>query len=714
MDKVTTTTVYESAVGYIKDGYALIPVHGVTGDARNLCTCGKFPCGPNNTMAGKHPVRKGWTAGDALSLPDAYAIWVEECSEYNIGIRTGAPSGFFALDVEANGYGELEELEATHGALPLTRVHVTGGGGLHYLWKMPDFDVRNNAKKLAPYIDIRGDGGMIVAPPSLSGKGEYRVLADRPIADAPAWLLEWLRGQLRADFDPGELCVIEDLPQYGDLDAHDQRRCASYARAVLDGEAAAYAAAPPGTGNAALFDAACNILEVVQSPWNLLTLDDAVAVLSAARERRALTRPDGGQDVEEFRKTFQSAQGKVIGKGRALPPDNREALMFDPPSEAPLATDVSGAEMDDDVFSHPGATDSTSPVVVAPVDPVDAMLGRMLDRDALDEVPTPKPLIWDMLDLDSETWLIGAPGGFKSFVALDWAAHVATGRWWRGKRVCQGKVVYIAAEGAKGMRLRVAAWEATYGVRVEDLLVLPEPVQVADAEAWTTLVRACRRLKPVMVVIDTQARVTVGLEENSAKDMGVLVEGVRRLRAATGACVTVVHHTGRNGGDARGSSALDGAQDTEIRVDRPTAREERLMLTATISTDKQKDGDESEQFDIQMQVVDLGTDPEVGRVLTSLAIRPDDPFASPPKRPDPDHVANLVPHQAALLDALREHAPHPYGATSSELRRYLKERGVEIISGSAATALNALVNKGLICRHPTASTKFVLAEYMSD
>ena len=68
--------------------------------------------------------------------------------------------------------------------------------------------------------------------------------------------------------------------------------------------------------------------------------------------------------------------------------------------------------------------------------------------------------------------------GFKSFVALDWACHVALGLPWRGREVTQGDVVYVVAEGKKGIPGRVSAWEATYGHRVSGVHFLPEPVQV--------------------------------------------------------------------------------------------------------------------------------------------------------------------------------------------------------------------------------------------
>ena len=705
MSEINTNATYGAALEYVRRNWRVIAVHGVTDAEAGICTCGKRPCGTDGAMAGKHPVRSGWQRTPLMSVADAYATWEEDGPDWNIGILTGDPSGIFVLDIDPKSGGDesLRQLEERYGELGVNTYMVeTGSGGRHYYFTMPDFPVRNNAHRLGPGIDIRGTGGMVIAPPSISGFGSYDLVCDYEPTPAPAWLLDLLSVPEGLTLSPG--VAAEDLPEYGDLSDADQQRVTRYAVAVLEREASAYQQAPPGRGNSALFSAACSMLEIAQSPWNLLTEVDAVRLLDAARLVRMTWRGDGGQDPEEFRQTFRSAQNKVVGQGRPMPPDRAEGLMFDHPISGSVATadDAADPEGMSGLMFDPGPR-------AAPVNPVDALLARMLDRDALEDIPPPKPLIRDMLDLDSESWIIGAPGGFKSFVALDWACHVALGLDWRGRKVQRGTVVYVAAEGAKGLPLRVKAWERTYGHRAEGVRFLPEPIQVSDVERWAVLVQACRRLTPVLIVLDTQARLTVGLEENSAKDMGVMIDAVRRLKAATGACVLVVHHTGRNGGDARGSSALDGAQDTEIRVERPTAKSERAALTATISTDKQKDGSESEGCEIQLEVVDLGEDPENGRPLSSLAIRPANPFAQPIQRPDPDHIANLVPNQQMLLEALREHGDHENGALASELRAWVKERyGRDIPKGSTGTALTALCRNEHMVR---CGQRYVLPDY---
>jgi hypothetical protein len=315
-------------------------------------------------------------------------------------------------------------------------------------------------------------------------------------------------------------------------------------------------------------------------------------------------------------------------------------------------------------------------------DAVAKMMAKLLDRDQLEALPDPEPLVQDLLDLDSESWIIGASGGFKSFVALDIACHVARGMPWRGKPVKRGEVIYIVAEGSKGIRKRIQAWEKTYGGRADGVFVLPEPVQSASRGAkagvgpeWLTLVEVVRRRRPVMVVIDTQARVTVGLNENDNGEMNVFVMAVTLMRQAAGSCVLVVHHTGRNGGDARGASAIDAAQDTELKVSRPESASKRAELTAVITLDKQKDGEDSAKIEIQLKVVTLGQNQHTGKVMTSLAIEPGDAWASSALKlpPVPDWRLALDGVKAEVVTVMEDHAGDN-GATQAEIIRWITER----------------------------------------
>lgn len=264
------------------------------------------------------------------------------------------------------------------------------------------------------------------------------------------------------------------------------------------------------------------------------------------------------------------------------------------------------------------APDLAEAVETAPEDAVEALLAEMLTPEQLEALPPPTPLIDGLLNLDSESWIIGPPGGKKSFVALDMAGAVSTGRQWQGRDVLQGTVVMIIAEGSAGIGKRMKAYRQVHGA-LGRVHVLPRPVQAKDMGAWAVLVKACERLGPALVVVDTQHRVTVGLEENSATDMGYYIQAVGAIRKATGACVLTVHHTGRKGGDARGSSALDGAQDTELTVVPDPGQKLRAQLKIT----KQKELEEGDPIRLAFKICEVGTDAK-GQPITSLSVlRPD-------------------------------------------------------------------------------------------
>jgi hypothetical protein len=146
----------------------------------------------------KGPRLKDWTAR-ATTEADVHDHWF--CGQdVNIGAATGAKSKIFALDVDlkSGGLTSLKALEAEFGQLPLTAVQRTGGGGLHYLFNWPGEVEIRNAVAIAPGLDIRGEAGVIVVPPSTHASGEcYRWIIgqapwETPPSDAPQWLFNLL------------------------------------------------------------------------------------------------------------------------------------------------------------------------------------------------------------------------------------------------------------------------------------------------------------------------------------------------------------------------------------------------------------------------------------------------------------------------------------------------------------------------------------------
>lgn len=127
---------------------------------------------------------------DATTDGSTIDQWWARRRSTNVGIRTGAVSGLVVLDVDVPaGFASLAELEEAHGALPIGPRVRTPRGGLHLYFAHPGGRIPNSAGKLGRGLDVRGDGGYVVAPPSvLSGGGSYAGDITGP-ADLPAFRL---------------------------------------------------------------------------------------------------------------------------------------------------------------------------------------------------------------------------------------------------------------------------------------------------------------------------------------------------------------------------------------------------------------------------------------------------------------------------------------------------------------------------------------------
>lgn len=213
----------------------------------------------------------------------------------------------------------------------------------------------------------------------------------------------------------------------------------------------------------------------------------------------------------------------------------------------------------------------------------------------------------------------GPPKCGKSFWTFDLVMHVALGWKYRGRRVQQGPVVYLALEGGEGFRARVEAFRQTF------LPEVPDPVPfylVADA---LNLVKdhadliGCIRLQaagrlPTVVVIDTLNRSLAGSESDD-KDMAAYIRAADAIRAALGCVVIVVHHCGIDASRPRGHTSLAGAVDAQLAVKRDAA--DNIVVTV----ERMKDGPEGDTLLSRLEVVDVGADAD-GDAISSCTVAP--------------------------------------------------------------------------------------------
>lgn len=210
-----------------------------------------------------------------------------------------------------------------------------------------------------------------------------------------------------------------------------------------------------------------------------------------------------------------------------------------------------------------------------------------LDWEALNNIPAPLPLITGVLNQSSLAWLVGDPGTFKTFVALDMALSVSYGIPWQTRPTVKTKVAYITGEGVTGLSGRVRSWLSAHGRSCPEILWLPQSLQIFT-QGNSDLAWLLDNLDGVgMIVLDTQSRMTVGLDENDSADMGRFIEAVARIRDQTSACVLMPHHSTKAGGMIRGHSIVHGAADTVI-----AARRLKHDPIVRLKCGKQKEGRE--------------------------------------------------------------------------------------------------------------------------
>lgn len=186
----------ELALYYARQGWRVLPLHAVQ---NNHCTCGKKHC----PSKGKHPFAELVPHGVKDATTDEITIndWWKRKPNANVGIATGKESDLVVLDVDDRHDGEksLGELVAKFGQLPPTLQVITGGGGRHIYFKYPiGFDnIKSTVGKVGCGLDIRADGGYVVAPPSIHSSGNLYVWeisgSSNEVADMPDWLLNLVK-----------------------------------------------------------------------------------------------------------------------------------------------------------------------------------------------------------------------------------------------------------------------------------------------------------------------------------------------------------------------------------------------------------------------------------------------------------------------------------------------------------------------------------------
>lgn len=517
-----------------------------------------------------------------------------------IGVPTGAVSGLIAIDVDIRETRSgMDWLNANSDALPQTRTHRTRSGGLHLIFRAPTgVEIRNSAGRIAPGVDVRGEGGYIIVPPSPG----YAVADPTDPAEMPRWLI---RACMKPDPKPMEPAPRPIRPRDGGT---------PYGLKALAEECAAIRSAPFGQQEVTLNNACLKI--------GALSAGGEIDENFAKAELRAAARSmpsEGGR--EPWRASEVDAKvDRAFADGMRSPRQAQNASAPPRSSAAPAPVEErQEASRQPQQGEHP---------------PSDAL--PLVWFDAIEPTLDANDFVQSTLTEQGMAVVYGKSNAGKTFLTTDLALHVAAGEKWFGRRVERGGVVYCVLEGGMGFRNRVSAWKAERGLDDAQIpfVAIPSSLNLLHPDADTPrLIQAIGAAQAMMdvpiklVVIDTLSRALSGGNENASEDMGALVINADKIRQASGAAILFVHHCGKDEArGARGHSLLQAAVDTEIEV---VADDASGIKTATVV--KQRELSKGATFNFTLKIVELGQNRH-GEAVTTCVVQSDEGQVGPQPR----------------------------------------------------------------------------------
>ncbi len=501
-------------------------------------------------------VRNGFH--DATNDTQTATNWWRQYPDAGVGVALKA-SGLVAIDIDPRngGIDTIDQLEAIHGPIVSDVLALTGGGGEHRLFAAQL--VEGLPGTLGPGVDLKADG-YIAVEPTLHPSGK--------------------RYGWESESDPLNGIVPSTLPTW----IRDLGRSHTKATAI----------APPAPPiDPARAASAQEALQHINSHNRETWVAVGAAIHNEMPNQAGFSLWD----------TWSQTSSKYDPQDQM-----RVWRSFKRKGLSGLGLNSLFAMAQKEGWKNTGA-----PVISQPAESA----SRILSLAQLDAAS--KNVSWavkHVLPSDSIGVMFGAPGTFKSFVALDMALHIAHGMKWLGRKTKRGSVIYIAAEGGTGLMRRVRAWHAARGLKWSGIsfYVLPSAVMLSTRSSEVVDAARAIGVEPALIVIDTKSQTDEG-EENSSTDTAryfrELGTWFRQLWACT---VLVIHHSGHSATERpRGSSAIVGNVDFMFGV----FRDEKEMI-ATVVCERQKDGELFDEQSFLLSVQDLGKD-EDGDSITSLA-----------------------------------------------------------------------------------------------
>jgi AAA domain-containing protein/bifunctional DNA primase/polymerase-like protein len=559
----------------------------------------------------------------------------------------------------SHGSEKLLELELLYGDLPRTATVSTPSGGRHLWFKKPaDLFISNSSPWAASGIDIRSDAGYVVA----AGQDGYDWVIDLDEAkDLPEWIKTALPkgGQAvsTSAFNPGmhdedDLEMLEAVKFY----AQGHTPTTRYRKTDL-GETDVY-------------------IGVVASHYDegSRNLGGTIGVVGGASARFHCLSTDWMTD-----------------DGRSFTEGDKRGNASDPvynidELEAFVTTGHKNPNFQPALVSVNKRAAGKKSIA-------ERFQEAILDLDGVENIEPPEFLIEDFLVRDSIAELFGDPGSGKSFVALDWALHIATGKDWLGLEIKKAEpVFYIIGEGRASFGVRSKAWQQHNG-KIEgptrsNVHLMTTPVNLVNADEVAAIIPIITKAAPAFVVIDTLARAVVGADGNSDKDMGIALDHADQIREATGACVLLVHHSGHSEKNrGRGSSSIFGALETDMKL---SGTHDSLTLSLT----KQKNAADDISKTLKLSLIPLEDSQESCLVVT------DKEFISLNESGEKEEPKfKLLPSHKSLLECL-ENCDEGVGVSTG-----IWKKSAGLADPTFYRLIKELVDHGLVMKDMTTPSR---------
>jgi hypothetical protein len=601
-----------TALEYVARGLCVLPLHSVTEAGR--CTCGASEC----ISPGKHPIASLAPRGlkDGTTDPKTVRAWATTWTgAANIGIVTGTGSGIFVLDVDDHGKGgpdNLEKLEAEHGRLPDTVQSITGGGGFHLFYRHPGGRIPSRNDALGPGLDIKGDGGYVVAPGSRHVSGQPYEWASGmapgqiEIADASAWVLEQVAAKVSPDVpnstevpETGRALTSEDIEgirsrmrAYADRTGEaGESGKARAIRNLVDGKMPALPPHLRPAGDLGRYSAwlcSTQALATCSDAWMSTEALLNEFVRPAWREEVAAARDGKHKPLRLVERMLRTARPKSAAKAAAekelfgsfasgppAPAETTGTKASEPENPFARALAQAKADMAARGFSSGARAERDS----SPF----ASLGEL----ELQDFPDADWLVKDLLVGQSVQVIAGEPKSSKTWCSQELGLALATGSKAFGQFEArrQGHVAFFMAEdSAKDARKRMRALAHYRNLTDEQRdrihIACRKSLNLLDHEDVAWIIASCRTLPeaPVVLFLDP-FRDIHRANEDSSNEMAPVMAALRLLRDLIGCSVVFIHHSRKVSRDSaegirpgqlmRGSGAIHGAVDGGMYLTEP-------------------------------------------------------------------------------------------------------------------------------------------------